>query len=129
MLEVLLVRDETILLKIPLEGDERGRPLDESQLEKLSEVYSLGSNPKRLRILQELSRGNELRFSDVLRVVTNPKTAQDCLQPLVREGFVVHGERGSTYTSSIKGRRKGILLTVVLGLALEALEREPEGVS
>jgi hypothetical protein len=68
-----------------------------------------------------------MRFSDVLRAVTNPKLAQDCLQPLVKAGLVLHEERGSAYRASPRGRDNGVLLTSAISLVLEALDREPEG--
>jgi hypothetical protein len=127
VLSVLVLRDESVLLRVPVQplGPSAG-PIDEAALARLSDLLALGANPKRLRVLLELARGEDLRFSDVLRIVTNPKLARDCLAPLVQAGLVDHGERGSAYRVSKRGLAASLALTVTLGEILGVLERELE---
>lgn len=87
-LQLCLMEDEKVLFSLPLPLRESGQlpfPLSEAELERLSALYSIGSNRKRLRVMMELAKGQEMRFSDVMQLVTNPKLAQDSLQPMVRE--------------------------------------------
>ena len=100
---------------------------DDAQLEMLSSLYSLGANKKRLTVMAELAKGGELRFSDVLRLVTNPKLAQDSLLPLVEEGLVVHESKGAGYHASKRGLPTMMILTVGLGRILALVERSMEG--
>ncbi len=127
-IEIRLVKDEAVLLSLPVEvvGELVGALTDE-ELERLSRLYALASNRKRLRVMQELSRGKEMRFSDVMLLVSNPKLAQDCLQPLLRDGLVLHAGRGSTYRASRRGMAIGVALTIVVGRLLDVLQRETEG--
>jgi len=98
--------------------------LADSDMERLCAFYSMGANEKRLKVMMELARGGELRFSDVMQIATNPKLAQDCLQPMLRRGLVVHGGRGSGY--KISERALPVVMTLTLGLAkmLAVLEQE-----
>lgn len=101
--------------------------LTESELERLLSFYSLGSNEKRLRVMLELVQEGELRFSDVMRIATNPKLAQDCLQPMVKGGLVVHKGRGSGYRLSEKAAPIVLALTLGLAKMLSELKDEVEG--
>jgi predicted transcriptional regulator len=126
-LELLLMHDEKVLLRVPI-GRESGvfQPLDERELGRLSDLLAIGANRKRLKIMVEFARGRELRFSDVMMIATNPKLAQDCLQPLLREGLLLHEGRGSTYRASPRGLALALAMTVGAGPVLEALEEELE---
>jgi hypothetical protein len=128
-----LVDGDRVLFELVLpdpKGQPTGRnqPFDvaESEMERLRAFYSMGANQKRLKVMMELARGGELRFSDVMQIATNPKLAQDCLQPMLKEGIVVHGGRGSGY--KIPERALPLVVTLTVGLAkmLALLEREPE---
>jgi predicted transcriptional regulator len=123
--EILLVRDEKVVFRLPLGGQAGDAPsLDDAELGRLSDLYAIGANRRRLRVMFELARGKEMRFSDVMQIVTNPKLAQDCLQPLLQEGLVLHGERGSSYRASRRGVVVGVAMTLGVGGMLDALERD-----
>jgi hypothetical protein len=126
-----LVLGERLLFDLELPevgpGGEVSAPpptLNDRDLERLSSLYAIGSNAKRLKVMVELARGGELRFSDVMQIALNPKIAQDCLQPMVREGLVVHGERGSTYRVSEKALPLVTILTAGLAKLLPDIEEE-----
>ncbi len=102
----------------------RSVELAEGELERLSTYYSMGSNQRRLRVMTELAKGVELRFSDIMQIATNPKLAQDCLRPMLKEGLVVHGKRGSGYQISEKALPLVVFLTVGFGKVLSVLERD-----
>jgi len=127
----MLMRDDKVIfdLTLPessegLEGTLRPCAVAEREMERLCAFYSMGSNRKRLRVMTELARGGELRFSDVMQIATNPKLAQDCLQPMLREGLVVHGERGSGYRIPEKALPLMMTLTVGLARMLSVLDEE-----
>jgi predicted transcriptional regulator len=124
-LEIRLVKDDVVLLSLPVDpvGGVNGS-LSDDELDRLSRLYSLGSSRKRLRVMLEFAKGREMRFSDVMQLVTNPKIAQDCLQPLLNDGLVLHGGRGSTYRTSRRGAAIAVAMTLVVGRMLDALGRE-----
>lgn len=129
-LQLCLMDGDNVLFALPLPPGANypaPAPLAEQDLDRLSSLYSLGSNRKRLGVMAELSKGGELRFSDVLRLVTNPKLAQDSLLPLVREGLVIHEGKGAGYQASEKGRRLMLILTVGLGRILPLIESTSGG--
>ena len=111
---------------LPREHEARAQPfyLADRETQRLCAFYSLGANHRRLKVMMELARGGELRFSDVMQIATNPKLAQDCLQPMLKEGLVVHGGRGSGYR--IPERALPLMMTLTVGLArmLTVLEQE-----
>lgn len=120
VLEILLVRDGGVRFRLPLDGTAAlPLPVEDSRLESLSDYYSIGANWRRLKVLLEFARGRELRFSDVMQIATNPKIAQDCLRPLLNGGFILHGERGSTYKASSRGFALGLMMTFVLSGVLD----------
>src|SRR4029077_739055 len=103
-LEILLVRDHKVLFRFPVAPKGvRSESLDDREIERVSALYAIGANQKRLKVMLEFAKGDELRFSDVMKIVMNPKLAQDCLRPLLKQGLVLHGERGSTYRASRRG--------------------------
>ncbi len=105
-------------------GEAQPSELDDREMERLCSFYSMGASQKRLKVMMELAKGSELRFSDVMQIATNPKLAQDCLQPMLKEGLVVHGGRGSGYR--MPERALPLVMTLTLGLAkmLALLEEE-----
>jgi hypothetical protein len=128
-LKICLIEDEKVLFSLALPWKTKGElpfTLSEGELEKLSTLYSIASNRKRLRVMMELAKGNEMRFSDVMQLVTNPKLAQDSLQPMVREGLVLH-ERGLGYRPSGPGVKVLLVLTLGLGRILALLDSEKGG--
>ena len=128
MLSIVVLSDESVLLRLPVRPpDPSSEPVDEAALTRISRILALGANRKRLRVLLELARGEDLRFSDVLRITANPKLARDCLAPLLEEGLVDHAGKGSPYRVSKRGLAVSHALTVTLGEVLEVLEREVGG--
>jgi len=130
-LQICLLEDDRVLFALPLPWKStagQAFALTDEELERLSTLYSIGSNRKRLRVMVELAKGRELRFSDVMQIVTNPKLAQDSLQPMVREGLVLH-EKGLGYKPSEVGLKVLAVLTLGLGRILAVVEREPGGTS
>jgi predicted transcriptional regulator len=126
-LEILLIKNASVLFRFPLDSAGDGlESLSESEIDRISALYSIGANRKRLKVMLELAKGNEMRFSEVMQIVMNPKLAQDCLQPLLKEGLVLHGERGSTYRASRRGRALVAAMTLGVGEMLDVLERELE---
>lgn len=123
------MEDNRVLFSLPLTSKlaAEGRAgLSEADLDRLSKLYSIGSNRKRLRVMMEFAKGGELRFSDVMQLVTNPKLAQDSLQPMVKEGLVLH-EKGLGYRPSQNGLKILLVLTVGLGRIVALLEDETGG--
>jgi hypothetical protein len=125
-LQLCLMEDDKVLFTLPLPWKTAGElpfVLSEDELDRLSTLYSIGSNRKRLRVMMELAKGGELRFSDVMQLVTNPKLAQDSLQPMVREGLVLH-QKGLGYRPSETGLKVLLVLTVGFGRILALVEGE-----
>jgi len=123
------MEDDRVLFSLPLTSKlaAEGRAgLSETDLDRLSKLYSIGSNRKRLRVMMEFAKVGELRFSDVMQLVTNPKLAQDSLQPMVKEGLVLH-EKGLGYRPSQNGLKILLVLTVGLGRIVALLEDETGG--
>ncbi len=130
VLQLLLVKDDKVLFRFPIRNRApKTSDTSEGELDRLSTLCSIGANRKRLRVMLEFAKGKEMRFSEVLMLATNPKLAQDCLQPLVNEGLVLHGERGSTYRASARGVALAVTMTVGLGQVFGALQKELEGES
>jgi hypothetical protein len=131
VVKLRLVQGEKLLFELALPDEQRESgaktlPFDlaERELERLCAFYSMGSNRKRLKVMMELARGGELRFSEVMQIATNPKLAQDCLQPMLKEGLVVHAGRGSGYRISERALPLVMTLTVGLAKMLAILENE-----
>ncbi len=127
MLEILLVEDGKVLFRFPiLEKGGSSQHMGDLEIGRLSDLCSVGANRKRLKVMLELAKGKEMLFSDVMQIVTNPKLAQDCLQPLLKEGLVLHGERGSAYRASRRGQALAVAMTIGLGRMLDVLENKME---
>ncbi len=127
-MQLCLIEDEKVLFSLPLPwtgSQELPFHLSEEEIERLSSLYSIGSNKKRLRVMMELAKGREVRFSDIMQIVTNPKLAQDSLQPMVREGLVLH-EKGYGYAPSETGLKVLLVLTIGFGRILALID--PKGV-
>jgi hypothetical protein len=125
-LQICLMEDDNVLFSLALPRRASGELpflLSERELDRLSTLYSIGSNRKRLRVMMELAKGGELRFSEVMQLVTNPKLAQDSLKPMVGAGLVLH-EKGLGYKPSETGLRVLLVLTLGLGRILALVEGE-----
>ena len=68
-----------------------------------------------------------MKFSDFLQLATNPKLVQDCIEPMVEEGMVLHGSRGSCYRQSERGVALAIVMTSGLARLMDYLDEEMEG--
>jgi predicted transcriptional regulator len=107
MLELMLSVDGTVVLRAPLYpvplASLRSLELT-TQFSELAEIFSVAANEKRLRVMIELLKRPETRFTDLLQVAVNPKLVRDCLGPMMRAGLVTHAGKGSAYLLSGKGR-------------------------
>jgi hypothetical protein len=129
-MRICLMEDEKVLFSLPLPwtaATELPFLLSDPELDHLSSLYAIGSNRKRLRVMMELAKGREVRFSDIMKIVTNPKLAQDSLQPMVREGLVLH-EKGYGYRPSDSGLKVLLVLTLGFGRILSLVEARRGGV-
>ena len=128
-IELRLVRDGKTIFSIPIdssgEGADRGKlELEDDDMERLADLYSVAANERRFRIMHELTRRGEMRHSDILRIAMNPKFVHDCINPMVEEGIVIHEKRAG-YRPSNKGFAY-VTLTTGLSRILELLEEEME---
>ena len=129
--EIQLIKDGKVLFRIPIPSAE-DRPdisdfdVDEESIGKLVNIYSIASNEKRLRLMLELARRGEMRFSDMLEIAVNPKLLSESIIPMLKEGIVLHEGRGSCYKSSEMGTILAFTMTAGLGRLLTALDEEPE---
>jgi len=130
-LELRLVRDNKVLFSVPLvyarqETSEADLDIDEEDFERLASLYSIGANERRLRIMVELMRRGEMSFSDLLEVALNPKLVRDCMNPMVREGIVIHERKRAPYKPSFRGVVMATTMTAGLAKLLEFVEEEGE---
>jgi len=130
-LELRLVRDNKVLFSVPVydpEGPvEVGHDLQEEDFGQLTDLYSIAANGRRLRMMVELMKRGEMRFSDMMELALNPKLVKDCVEPMMKAGLVVHEGRGEPYRPSELGTAIAIAMTSGMGRLLEALEEEMEG--
>ena len=66
-----------------------------------------------------------MRFSDLLQVALNPKIVQDCMEPMMNEGYVLHEGKG--YRPSEKGFALLLTMTTGFNKILESLDEEVGG--
>ncbi len=130
-IELRLVRDGKTIFSMPIhssseDADSVMLDLEDADMERLADLYSLAANGRRLRIMHELAKRGEMRFSDILQIAMNPKIVHDFLEPMVREGIVVHEGKRTGYRPSTKGFAY-VSLTTGLSRILELLEEEMEG--
>ena len=129
-IELRLVRDGKTIFSIPInsssEEADRGKlELEEDDMERLADLYSVAASERRFRIMHELARRGQMKHSDILRIAMNPKFVQDCINPMVEEGIVIHEGRRTGYRPSNKGFAY-VTLTTGLSRILELLEEEME---
>ncbi|MDV3277550.1 MAG: hypothetical protein LYZ69_03675 [Nitrososphaerales archaeon] len=126
--ELQLVKDGKVLYKIPIqayEEDEEGLTMDVDQqdISRLVGIFSIAANEGRLRMMMELARRGEMKFSDLLKMSTNPKLVKTCVDDLAEAGMLEHEERGS-YRSSERGTALAITMTAGLSRLLDMLEED-----
>lgn len=128
-----MVKDDKVIFRLPIgslneEPEGVSMEMNKHEIERLAKIYSIAANEKRLRIMLELTRRGEMRFTDVLQVALNPKLVRDCMEPMMREGMVLHEGRGSCYKQSELGTILAFTMTTGLGRLLRTLEElEEEG--
>ncbi len=123
---LVITKDGRTVVSVPLlqpgvEGNadvETAEPL----LGELVEIFSIASNERRLRLMIQLMKSPETRFTELLQVGVNPKLVQDCVAPMVRSGLLVHEGKGAAYRPSAKGALVITMVTRVLAEALAAVE-------
>ena len=93
---------------------------------QLTDLYSMAANGRRLRMMLELMRRGEMRFSEMQGIAVNPKLVRDCMEPMVRAGLVIHERRSEPYRPSERGTALAIAMTTGMGRLLQALEEEME---
>jgi len=129
-LELRLVRDNRVLFSVPVYDPEGtvsvGPELEEEEMGQLIGLYSIAANGRRLRMMVELMKRGEMRFSDMLELALNPKLVRDCVEPMVKAGLVIHEGRREPYRPSELGTAVAIAMTSGMGKLLEALEEEME---
>jgi DNA-binding transcriptional ArsR family regulator len=131
-LEMRVVKDGEVLFAVPLDYpvEEARRPeldLDEDDIERLANIYSIAANERRLRAMVELIQKGEMSFSELLEVALNPKTVRDWMTPMVKEGMVTHEGRRTPYKPSFGGVVMTMTMTAGLSKLLDFLEQEEEG--
>jgi predicted transcriptional regulator len=127
-IQLLVIKDKDIVCRTPvyLPGS---KEIDESAgamlpLPELAGIFAIASNERRLRIMTEMLRRPETRFTDLLPVAVNPKLIHDCLRPMAESGLVIHESRGSSYLLSSKGIL--VVTTLTRGIT-EMLKAAEEG--
>ncbi len=129
--EIQLIRDGRVLFRVPIPSAE-DKPeraeldLDDQSIEKLVSIFDIASNERRLRLMLELARRGEMTFSDMVQISVNPKLVAESIEPMMREGMVLHGERGSCYKYSQMGTILAYTMTAGFGRLLVALEELEE---
>lgn len=105
-IQLLLVKDKVVVCRteVPLPGPEGGQnEPSRPALQRLAGIFAIAANERRLRLMVEMTKREETRFTDLLPVAVNPKLVHDCLEPMVQNGLVVHESKGSAYRLSMKG--------------------------
>jgi len=130
-LKLQLVKDGKVVFSLPLPAqDESARQslaeVGEEGIERLTTLYAFSANERRLRMMIELARRREMRFSDMLQIALNPKLVRDFTEPMLKEGIVVHEGKGwgSSYRPSERGVALALTMTSGLNRILELLEDE-----
>ncbi|HUI86665.1 MAG TPA: hypothetical protein VLY21_05895 [Nitrososphaerales archaeon] len=129
-LELRLVRGNTVLFSVPVYDPEGTvaveRDIEEEDFGQLTDLYSMAANGRRLRMMVELMKRGEMRFSDMMELALNPKLVKDCVEPMVKAGLVTHEGRGTPYRPTEMGVAIVIAMTSGMGRFLDALEEEME---
>ena len=127
--ELWLVKDGKPLYKVPVEAihEESERlqlDISEEKLERLAELYSIAANQQRLRMMLELANRGEMRFSDFLRLTSNPKLVNTCVEELSEAGLLEPRDKGDSYRPTDAG--SAFVFTITAGVAklFDALEDE-----
>ena len=124
--QLLLRKDGRDIVSVPVfpPGMEGNLGLDASEplFAELVEIFSIASNERRLKLMIQLMKKPETRFTELLQVGVNPKLVQDCVGPMVRSGLLVHEGKGAAYRPSAKGALVITIVTRALAEMLGAVE-------
>jgi hypothetical protein len=126
MYEFRIVKDGKVLCSVPLgeTAEGQGASLDDGDIERLAQLYSIAANEKRLRMMSEIATRGEMRFSDFLQIALNPKLVSDSLEPMMKGGLVTHEGRGACYRPSERGTIIALTMTQGIATLLDMLEEE-----
>ncbi len=126
--QLLLKRDGRTLVTIPVpspgEEGSLGAASAEPLLKELVGIFSIASNERRLRLMVELMKKPETRFTDLLQVGVNPKLVQDCVGPMVESGLLIHEGKRAGYSPSPKGAMVITMVTRGLAELIRAMEAD-----
>lgn len=131
VLELRLVKNGKTLFRVPMEGSLEvsglyASAMDDKDIERLADLHSLASNEKRIRIMLEMMKKGKMSFTELLGFAVNPKLVKDCMEPMMREGMVIHEGRGSGYRPSEAGVALAMTMTAGLSKLLDYLEEGVE---
>ena len=126
--QLLLRKDGKTLVTIPVpspgaEPDLGFGPV-EAMMGELVKIFAIASNERRLRLMLELMKKPETRFTDLLQVGVNPKLVQDCVGPMVEGGLLLHEGKGAGYSPSQKGALVITMVTRGMAEMLKATEAD-----
>ena len=136
-LRLQLLKDDKVIFEMPLEIDEWDRrALDEEITEieeginNVEELHDLYSNRTRIKMLCEITRRSDPRFTDLMdELNTNQKIIYDSLQKMMKNDLVERVERHPRnvhYQLSQLGFAS-ILMCAATQRVMELIEKEIEG--
>lgn len=136
-LRLQLLKDDKVIFEMPLEMDEWDRrALDEEiteiedEINNVEEFHDLYSNRTRIRMLCEITRRSDPRFTDLMEELnTNQKIIYDSLQKMMKIDLVERIERHPRnvhYQLSQLGFAS-ILMCAATQRVMEFIEKEIEG--
>ncbi len=132
VLTISLADGERLLWKIPLQTQEWKDGQKETlkqelegldqDLDRLCNICDFYSNKKRLQMVQHIVRegGDQVTFTDLLRVAVNPKYVSDLVNKASTTGLVVKDSRG--YRVSEAGLGSFLLLSLATRRLLHDLD-------
>ena len=125
--QVIVIRDRKVVVRIPVfsPGPQQEGLYEEvsTRSEELSQVIATAANGKRFRLLVELLKHPESRFTDLLPVAVNPKLLRDSIVPMTENGLVVQGSPRAPYVLTNKGVIVATILTRGMADLLRAVEK------
>ncbi len=117
-LEVQLVRNGECFFSSASSADV---DLGEDDFENSAAYFSLVSNERRVRVLQEFLKRKSMRFSEILEITGNPKLVKDCVDSLIQKGMLSHDD-GHRYRMTAKGDAISTYLLVAIPAVKRFLE-------
>jgi DNA-binding transcriptional ArsR family regulator len=130
-LKLQLVKDDKIILEVPLSSTEWSRDDLESELESMEEdfqqfsrIFDALSNETRLKMMKKLleEESRTINFADFMRdLELNPKLVWENARKLIEGGFLKKTGRGE-YSFSEFGETEFMMISLALRRLIEALE-------